>query len=49
MYHHFISSFDTVHCSLFIVNNIVHPPESDSPKCQDLVVAYGRLALGESN
>ena len=30
MYHHFILCI--VHCSLFIVNNIVNPPESDSPK-----------------
>ena len=48
-YHHFITSFYIVYCSLFIVNKNVKPPESDSPKCQDLVVAYGRWSLGESN
>ena len=32
------------YCALFIVNNIVKPPESDSPKCQDLVVTYGRCS-----
>ena len=41
MYHHFILC---ISCSLFIINNIVKPPESDSPKCQDLVVAYGRCS-----
>ena len=42
----FISSFymTIVHSSL-----LVKPPESNSPKCQDLVVAYGRWSLGESN
>ena len=38
-----------LYCALFIVNNIVKPPESDSPKSQDLVVTYRRCSGDSQN